>query len=82
MELALKMNIKYREGYEEPLYRTHLYYARPAATQKISTAKAQCRAARVKGKNVLLVDDSIVRGTTCHEIIQMARDAARKVFAR
>src|SRR5690625_7703003 len=44
--------------------------------QKLNTIELE-----FKGKNVLLVDDSIVRGTTCQQIIQMARDAgAAKVY--
>jgi amidophosphoribosyltransferase len=49
---------------------------RKSVRQKLNAIELE-----VKGKNVLLVDDSIVRGTTCKQIIQMARDAgARKVY--
>ncbi|SLJ84932.1 amidophosphoribosyltransferase [Psychrobacter sp. DAB_AL43B] len=82
MELALKMNIKYREGFMKNRYigRTFIMpgqqQRKKSVRQKLSPVPLE-----FKGKNVLLVDDSIVRGTTCHEIIQMARDAgASKVF--
>ena len=82
MELALKMNIKYREGFMKNRYigRTFIMpgqqQRKKSVRQKLSPVPLE-----FKGKNVLLVDDSIVRGTTCNEIIQMARDAgAKKVF--
>ena len=82
MELALKMNIKYREGFMKNRYigRTFIMpgqqQRKKSVRQKLSPVPLE-----FKGKNVLLVDDSIVRGTTCHEIIQMARDAgAKNVF--
>ncbi|WP_010198341.1 amidophosphoribosyltransferase [Psychrobacter sp. PAMC 21119] len=82
MELALKMNIKYREGFMKNRYIGRTFIM-PGQQQRKKSVRQKLSAVPLefKGKNVLLVDDSIVRGTTCHEIIQMARDAgARKVF--
>ena len=82
MELAMKLNIKYREGFMKNRYIGRTFIM-PGQQQRKKSVRQKLSALPLefKGKNVLLVDDSIVRGTTCHEIIQMARDAgARKVF--
>lgn len=82
MELALKLNIKYREGFMKNRYIGRTFIM-PGQQQRKKSVRQKLSAVPLefKGKNVLLVDDSIVRGTTCHEIIQMARDAgAKKVF--
>ena len=82
MQLAMKLNLPYREGYVKNRYvgRTFIMpgqgVRRKSIRQKLNTMPQE-----FKGKNVLLVDDSIVRGNTSGEIIQMARDAgANKVY--
>ena len=67
---------KYREGFYKNRYvgRTFIMPGQ-ARAQEERAPEAQRDRHEFKGKNVLLIDDSIVRGTTSKEIIQMARDA-------
>jgi amidophosphoribosyltransferase len=82
MELASRLNLPYREGFVKNRYigRTFIMPGQ-AVRRKSVRQKLNAIAQEFRGKNVLLVDDSIVRGTTSQEIIMMAREAgARKVY--
>jgi amidophosphoribosyltransferase len=84
MELALKLNLSYREGFIKNRYigRTFIMPGQ-SVRRKSVRQKLNAIGAEFKGKSVLLVDDSIVRGTTSREIVQMAREsgAKRVIFA-
>lgn len=82
LELANCLGIKYREGFVKNRYIGRTFIM-PGQSQRKKSVRQKLNAIELEfqGKNVLLVDDSIVRGTTCKQIIQMARDAgARKVY--
>ena len=82
IQLALKLGVEYREGFIKNRYIGRTFIMPGQGMRKKSVRqKLNAIASEFKDKNVLLVDDSIVRGTTSREIVQMARDAgARKVF--
>lgn len=82
MQLAQKIGKPYREGFVKNRYVGRTFIMPGQGMRKKSVRqKLNAIATEFKGRNVLLVDDSIVRGTTSKEIVQMAREAgARKVF--
>jgi amidophosphoribosyltransferase len=82
MQMANRLSLPYREGFIKNRYigRTFIMPGQ-AVRRKSVRQKLNAIGQEFKGKNVLLVDDSIVRGTTSREIVQMARECgARKVF--
>ncbi len=79
MQVARKLGIEYREGFYKNRYVGRTFIMPGQAVRKKSVRqKLNAMSSEFKGKNVLLIDDSIVRGTTSKEIIQMARDAGAK----
>ncbi|ANJ28262.1 amidophosphoribosyltransferase [Agromyces aureus] len=81
MQVAQKLGIEYREGFYKNRYVGRTFIMPGQSERKRSVRqKLNAMGTEFRGKNILIVDDSIVRGTTSQQIVQMARDAgANKV---
>ena len=82
LEVAHRLGVKYREGFIKNRYIGRTFIM-PGQDQRRQSVRRKLNAIDLefRDKNVLLVDDSIVRGTTSRQIIQMAREAgARRVY--
>jgi amidophosphoribosyltransferase len=82
LEIANTLNLPYRQGFVKNRYIGRTFIM-PGQTMRKKSVRRKLNAIKseFKGKNVLLVDDSIVRGTTSEQIIEMARESgANKVY--
>jgi len=80
--MAYSLGVKFREGFIKNRYIGRTFIM-PGQEQRVKSVRRKLNAVELefRNKNVLLIDDSIVRGTTSKQIIQMAREAgAKKVF--
>ncbi|MBT8077122.1 MAG: amidophosphoribosyltransferase [Gammaproteobacteria bacterium] len=82
VQVAYHLGVKYREGFIKNRYIGRTFIM-PGQAERAQSVRRKLNAIDLefRGKNVLLVDDSIVRGTTSRQIIRIAREAgARKVY--
>jgi len=82
LQIAKQLNLPYRQGFVKNRYIGRTFIM-PGQEQRKKSVRQKLNAigAEFKGKNVLLVDDSVVRGTTSEQIIEMARSSgAKKVY--
>ncbi|HVK52711.1 MAG TPA: amidophosphoribosyltransferase [Pseudoxanthomonas sp.] len=82
LEISNVLGVKYREGFIKNRYVGRTFIM-PGQTERVKSVRRKLNPIHLEFRNrvVLLVDDSIVRGTTSQQIVQMARDAgARKVY--
>jgi amidophosphoribosyltransferase len=82
LEVATALGVKYREGFVKNRYVGRTFIM-PGQSERVKSVRRKLNAIEQEFRNkvVLLVDDSIVRGTTSQQIIQVAREAkARKVY--
>ncbi|MCJ8168788.1 amidophosphoribosyltransferase [Atopomonas sediminilitoris] len=79
LEMAHHLGVKFREGFVKNRYIGRTFIM-PGQKERKKSVRQKLNAIDLefRGKNVMLVDDSIVRGTTCKQIIQMAREAGAK----
>ncbi len=79
LQMAYELGVKYREGFIKNRYIARTFIM-PGQKQRKKSVKQKLNAIDLefRGKNVMLVDDSIVRGTTSKQIIEMARKAGAK----